>query len=347
MEPIRRNPQDINPGRTVPRQTAPIRPRQFVSDITVRPHARPVHTPTQPGASTSTNAARPQQPQQLPTRMGHPVTPGYAQSTTPQMPTSVANHPHGQYRVQQPQPLPVQTHVQAQGSTVRAHPTMPHASPYGHPPQAAPVAPTPNQMPGYSQTHGNKPTPAQPAPSPYISRQTQATPARTQSMPTSPNTSVQPAHPTQVRPHQISPHATVSKAIQRHSIKKRAGLIGFIVFVLLGGLLLSPFIPGKTFENFPAASQSTSSGDASLACVTPLKNITASTRYTQRLGSPITYNYATATTQQGTCNGKLQTAVTGHTGQFNPLGLLIDIGTVLVVAIAVTKVWRRFSPETD
>lgn len=124
-----------------------------------------------------------------------------------------------------------------------------------------------------------------------------------------------------------------------------SGLVGFIVFILLGALLVSPFVPGKILANFPLSSSNFSTGDQALACTATLSNVSASTTYNSKAGTPLNYRNSTSTTETGVCNGQTQTAVTGHTSQFSPLALLIDVAVALVVAIVVAKLWRRIFGE--
>lgn len=134
---------------------------------------------------------------------------------------------------------------------------------------------------------------------------------------------------------------------EHKSHPSRAGLVGFICFVVLGGLLLSPVLPGKIFDSFPGSSQSLSTGDDSPACIHELEAVSSALSYNRKLGSPITYSYATTTTQKATCDGKQQTAIAGRAGQFNPLGLLIDSALALIVSVIVSKVWRRVFHEQN
>jgi len=177
-----------------------------------------------------------------------------------------------------------------------------------------------------------------------------------QSRPVQPPTSTnaafaQSAHHTITPPTEqptARPHALPAKPVSEHkSSPSRAGLAGFVCFIILGGLLLSPFLPSKTFDSFPGSSQSSSSGDDSLACIHELGAISTTVRYNHKLGSPITYSYATTTTQKATCDTKQETAVAGRAGQFNPLGLVIDVALAIIVSIVVSKVWRRIFHEQD
>lgn len=118
-----------------------------------------------------------------------------------------------------------------------------------------------------------------------------------------------------------------------------AGLVGLAVFIILGALLISPLLPGKIFQSFPLSSQSFSTGDQSLSCISTQGQITNNTTYNSKSGAPVTYSFSTSTTESATCNGSMQTAVTGHSSQFNPLGLAIDVLVAVVIAIIFAKVW--------
>jgi hypothetical protein len=124
-----------------------------------------------------------------------------------------------------------------------------------------------------------------------------------------------------------------------------AGLVGFIVFILLGALLLSPFLPGKVMDSFPLASNTYSTGDSSLDCVGKQGQISNVTKYSSKAGTPITYTSATVTTQTATCDGQPQSAVVGRTSQLNPLGLAVDAVVALVVAIVIARIWRLIFGE--
>jgi hypothetical protein len=131
-----------------------------------------------------------------------------------------------------------------------------------------------------------------------------------------------------------------------------AGLASFMMFILFGALLLSPFLPGKIVQNFPFASNTFSTGDSALGCISTPTHLKSSATYNTKAGAPITYTYSTSTTQTGTCNGQQQSAVVGHTSQFNPLGLIIDLLVALAAAIGISCIWRvlfgekRHKPRT-
>lgn len=135
------------------------------------------------------------------------------------------------------------------------------------------------------------------------------------------------------------------KASKEPSRTGHAGWVGLLIFVVLGGLLLSSLLSGKTLDNFPGSSQSFSTGDQALACAHELGKITSSQSYDTKLGAPIVYSYATSSHQSATCDGRQQTVVSGHSSQFNPLGAAIDIVLALVVAIIIARIWRRIFGE--
>ncbi|HUB93822.1 MAG TPA: hypothetical protein VMB52_04945 [Verrucomicrobiae bacterium] len=124
-----------------------------------------------------------------------------------------------------------------------------------------------------------------------------------------------------------------------------AGLAGLGAFFVLSVLLLVPLLPGKIVQNFPLSSSSFSTGDESLGCLTTPSNQSSSTKYNTKTGFPITYTYSTTTTQTATCDGQTQSATTGRTSQFNPLGLIVDVVVALVVAILISRVWRLIFGE--
>lgn len=137
------------------------------------------------------------------------------------------------------------------------------------------------------------------------------------------------------------PQPPEPKPPKERSQTAHAGLVGLVVFIALTAVLLLPLLPGKVLDNFPGSSQSFSTGDQSLACLTALGKIKTTQTYDSKLGFPIVYKYSTTTTQQATCQGKVQTATGGHSSQFNPLGGAIDIAASLVVALIVVKIWRK------
>ncbi len=161
-----------------------------------------------------------------------------------------------------------------------------------------------------------------------------------------PRLTVAPATIPQQTPTRTDEQATSSARPPREKNRTgHAGWVGFIVFILLGALLLSPFLPGRIIQNFPFASNTFSTGDSALECINTPGQLRASTKYNTKAGTPITYTYTTSTTQTATCNGQEQSAVIGHTSQFNPLGLVVDVAAALVAAIVVSRIWRLIFGE--
>jgi hypothetical protein len=125
-----------------------------------------------------------------------------------------------------------------------------------------------------------------------------------------------------------------------------SGLIGFAAFLVFGALFLAPLLPGKIWETAPGSSQSFSTGNQTIGCISELTNAKTSLSYDTKIGFPLTYDYATTSTMTADCNGKPGHAIGGHTGQFNPLGLLADTALAITIAVIAAKLWRRFkSPE--
>lgn len=154
--------------------------------------------------------------------------------------------------------------------------------------------------------------------------------------------------PTPIAPHPAAASPTDNKAVvesrknkpaEPREKRSKAWLVGLVVFVLLGGFAMSPLVPGKILENFPGSSQSFSTGDQDLACATDLTQVHTTQKYNTKLGFPLVYSYSTTTTQTAVCNGKSQSAIGGHTSQFNPLGAAINLAAALAIALAIGKVW--------
>lgn len=125
-----------------------------------------------------------------------------------------------------------------------------------------------------------------------------------------------------------------------------SGLVGLVLFVVLAALALSPLLPGKVFEEFPGNSQSISTGEQSIGCISDLANVRTTTATDYKWGFPVVYRYATTSTLHATCQGQDKTATGGRTSQFNPLGGLINIFAAVVIAFIVAKVWRKLlSPK--
>lgn len=227
------------------------------------------------------------------------------------------------------QPLRPRTFVSDFGPRPMARPLTP-ATPAQSPASTAPAQPIPHpaftppvldvraQSPAQSPKNPAAAAPATPPSTPSPHPTTNTTPTHAQSSEAS-----APNPPKEPREKNHNGHA---------------GLIGFGVFVLLGALLLSPLIPGKILDNFPASSQSFVSG-SNLPCIDTPQHITTTRQFTTKLGSPIVYSYATTSQQHATCDGAPVTADAGTSGQFNPLGLAIDIVLALVVAIGIGSLW--------
>jgi len=217
-------------------------------------------------------------------------------------------------------------------------PTQQHARPQA---TVSPPKPTPVPTQPLFSTSSEQPTPyAQPQRPAQVDSVSQPSPR-----PTQPTHSHQ-THAATHHPH-TPPHDTAAKVQHHQRVGGRSGLVGFICFIALAGLLLSPLLPSKAFDNFPGNSQSSSSGDESLACIDTLGQVYTSVHSDHKLGSPITYSYTTTTTQKATCDSAMQTAITGRTGQFNPLGLLIDVSLAIAISVAVARIWRRFFGNRD
>ncbi len=138
-----------------------------------------------------------------------------------------------------------------------------------------------------------------------------------------------------------------TKPVKEPSETGHAGLVGLAVFGVLTALFLLPLLPGKTLDNFPGSSQSFSSGDQALACLQPPASSNSSTSFDSKAGFPITYTYASTSKQTATCDSKSQSVVSGHSSQFNPLGLVINIATALTVAAVVGLVWKKIFGVKD
>ena len=136
-----------------------------------------------------------------------------------------------------------------------------------------------------------------------------------------------------------------SKAHEPHETA-HSGWIGLIIFIVLAGLALTSFLPGKVFESFPGSSTTESTGEQTIGCVDDIKDVKTSTAYTTKRGFPVVYNYTTDSTVSGTCDGVAKTATGGHTSQFNPLGVVLNVFAAAFVAIVAAKIWGKlFGPK--
>jgi len=199
----------------------------------------------------------------------------------------------------------------------------PHVTQPAHVPATPAAQRVPVAVP-HHQTHPQqqRPTPSNEPPRPASTTQSSA--LRPADLPRVPFSD--PAHDEKM--HKPNHHNT------------HAGMVGFICFVIIGGLLLSPLVPGKILDNFPGSSQTESSGEQTLACATELKNAATKTAYTLKLGSPIVYKYTRVTTETATCDNMRQSADIGRSSQFNPLGLIANLLLAVLVSAGVAKLWH-------
>ncbi len=159
----------------------------------------------------------------------------------------------------------------------------------------------------------------------------------------------QPGQATPQPQQAVHPHAAAigKEAAEHHQRKEphptaHAGLIGFGVFVVLGILCFAPMLPGKIWHDAPGSSQAFSTGDQNLSCLGTLGPVTTTESFDTKLGFPVVYNYATTSHMRAECGGKAQTAVGGHTSQFNPIAVAIDFAIPLGLSIITAKLWRKF-----
>lgn len=241
-----------------------------------------------------------------------------------------------------PQPgQPVGRRPAVDGFTVR------RAAPMAATPPHRPTAPArPIQVTGHPATPAPRPHVPQPVATHPVSNDFAPRPATHQAPRTHTPAPQQREFVPEVQEDLDTPKG--AKPPKERNETGHSGLVGFIVFIVLGALLVSPFIPGVIMQNFPLSSSNFSTGDQALACIDVPSNVSSTTSYDSKSGSPLNYRYSTTTTQSAVCNGSTQTAVAGYTSQFSPLALLADIAIALVVAIIVTKVWRKiFSMKSE
>jgi hypothetical protein len=226
------------------------------------------------------------------------------------------------------------------GTSVRRPVSDVHAS--ARPRPIAPILTVPGTSTG--STPGRRPTAAVPPPQQPRIFSARAVPSgstgTTQAASVPQDTDALPAtHDTDMPP------AGKARPPKERNSTGHAGLVGFAAFVLFGSLLLSPVIPGKISQSFPLSSTSFSTGEQSLDCLGTQRNLNTTTAYTSKAGSPVTYTYSTSTTQRADCNTQSQSAVIGHSSQFNPLGLVLDLVVALAIAIIIARVWRLIFGE--
>lgn len=183
---------------------------------------------------------------------------------------------------------------------------------------------------------------------------------RTQTHSTAP---LQPARPQQtpsisppvanIPPQQTAP--AVSAPVHQHAhtdthapkhhkesgITTHAGLVGFITFLIVGGLFLAPLLPGKIWKTAPGSLNTFSTGTQNISCIGATGKTSTAVSYGLKLGFPLNYNYSSTSTISASCDGKTQHAISSHSSQFNPLALLIDFSLTVIVAIATAKIWHK------
>jgi len=279
-----------------------------------RPIERPVRRPIMDGS-----VARPTQPH--PATASSPVGPSVphspAQPSLLKPPTIAASGPSMDIRpagspARHPVPQPLAAPVATQHSPF--HPNIrPHASPQPPVQQSTPLkplaAPVPRQTPPTNPRPQEQKSPAQPAKEKLD---------------------------LDLPKHHKQSHPTA-----------HAGLVGFVIFLVFGMLCLAPLLPGKIWNGAPGSSDSFSTGDQNLDCLSALGAITTATTYDHKIGFPVVYSYATTSRQSASCQGKTLHATGGHTSQFNPLGLLMDTMLALVIAIVSAKIWRKLRAHKD
>jgi hypothetical protein len=321
------NPRPLGPGRPVPGGSSrpgsvPGMPeRRMFTDFGPRPMA---------------SAARPAAPGSIPPRPlpSAPAPPAASKPTSTTPPK-----PFGPHAPLAPKPVPQVPRPMFQPQTApvltaSTHPGQPHHQPPHHPKVSHTTTyPTHHALQHTPQAPGaaaalNKPGAAHPGPAaaPLASHQQASATA--------------PQGPHAIPPLPHTPISTELKAGKPHNASAHTGLVGFLCFIILGGLLLSPLLPSKIFDNFPGSSVSVSSGEQTLACLDDPLNATSVTSYHGKFGSPLNYKYATTTVQHATCDGKQQSADIGHMSQFSPLALAIDALLALGVAIGIAQIWR-------
>lgn len=240
-----------------------------------------------------------------------------------------------------PQQRPI-VHAPVSGPSPALQPA--HMQPTLHQPAQPLTAPMPPAHAPMRPQHPVQPrtqTASQPQPAP-AARPMNTEFVNTPAVPT--HVAHTPAHPQAAPVPDTAPPAK-GRGPREKSRTGHAGLVGFIVFILLGALLVSPLLPGKIMDDFPLASNTYSAGDSGLNCIGKQGKISSTTKYDTKAGVPITYTYATSTTQTATCDGQTQNAVVGRTSQFNPLGLIVDIIIALIAAIIVARIWRLIFGE--
>jgi len=207
-----------------------------------------------------------------------------------------------------------------------------------------PNAPRPVQPTQASQPEFRQAAPMQPQFHPQRSQHTAVT-AATASQQRAAQTHTPVSQATRHTPNPDAMSTSKSKQPKEHNHTGHAGLVGFATLIVLGALFLAPIIPGKIMQNFPLSSQTFSTGNQALDCIGSQGQISTTTKYTSKIGSPLNYAYSTTSTESATCNGKSQSATTGHASQFSPLALVVDIIVVIALAVGIAKIWRLIFGE--
>lgn len=300
----------------------------------------PMHTPSaaapQPVAQPNPAPLQPAQPAARPSLLQPPSLAGPSMDIRPATPAArpMATQPSGPA---QPMTHHASHHPQPVTQTTPVSPATP-ARPLHHQQQPAAAS---NQHFAHPNTHHGHPVATHPS-----AQQSQVTPVQPATAhPTPPPTSTTHGHAQ--HPHHKTAESHNTKHHKEFHAAAHTGLVGFITFILVGAVCLAPLLPGKIWQNAPGSSQSFSTGDQNLDCLTTLGRITTTTSYDSKIGFPLTYNYSTTAHQSATCDGKVQQAVGGHASQFSPLALLIDFSLTVGLAIAAAKIWGKLRARKD
>lgn len=240
-------------------------------------------------------------------------TPAPQSTPRPTTPTSSALQP----------PTPSAPPLPPQANSAVAQPTAPSLAR-----QPAGVFRTPNTSPTTAPTlHASKTQlPTAPA--------TKLTTPFSQPAPITPIATPHQPAPTQDRPH-------AKPFTQPKHKPSRSGLVGFITFILLSTGAFAPIISnGIILQNTPGSSQSVTSGTDTIGCAKTLISPATTSTYTSKVGFPIVYTYTQTTTFSATCEGKRSSVISSRNSQFNPLGALINLAAVVILATAVAKIWK-------
>jgi hypothetical protein len=294
------------------------------------PHRSPALT-AQPGAAARPSALQPPSPHPKPTGgmdfvrpAGVPAHLQPAQSsaaTLSQHHRPVVSASHPQAAQQQPSALHPPTHT-------------PHHQPAAHTP------PPPHTLAPQQSSVFAPPSPSTSVPSAFAPPRPQQPAAPARHMPAHPAAQPTPRVADALR----NPVDTDSEVPHETKIPHEtghAGLIGFIVFVVVGAACFAPGLPGVIWRDAPGSLQNESSGDQSIGCIDELGKTTTTLHYDSKLGFPVTYHYSTTSHISASCDGKTQTAVGGRASQLNPLAVLIDATLTIGLAVITSVAWRK------